>query len=228
MTQQIVTFVIDKELDITNHFIGINSYKQKRDRNFQQNKNETIEKLLLLNSRDEQRAEIIKSIEKYYVKTNKLEAIAQDINTEWSKIEKDFISQLEKVHKFSFPFASIKGVLSSTGRFGYNVENNWFATSMFRNKFEAIDTATHELMHFMFHKYYDKVCMEKGLSKDQMWDVKESFTVLLNLEFDNFRFQTDNGYTPHTKIREVIATSWQKDHDFDKALDAAITFVKKS
>ena len=89
-----------------------------------------------------------------------------------------------------------------------------------------MDTAMHELMHFMFQKYYYKTCEEKGLSKEQMWDVKESFTVLLNLEFSDLRFQTDDGYFTHKKLREIIKNSWEKDRDFDKALESGIEFIK--
>ena len=83
-------------------------------------------------------------------------------------------------------------------------------------------------MHFMFHKYYDKVCEEKGLSPNQMWDVKEAFSVLLNIEFNQFRFQSDGGknHPIHFKLREMIKKSWEKNHDFDKVLDDAINFIK--
>ena len=223
---QIVTFVVDRELDITNHFIGVNNYKQKKERGIVQNNAKTLERLSNLSSRDEVRSEIEKIIEPYYKKEEKLATLAQDINEEWSKIEIDFIARLEKIHKFPFPYKSVKGVLSSAGRFGYDTNDGWFAASMFKNKFMAIDTATHELMHFMFHKYYDHVCVEAGLSKDQMWDVKESFTVLLNAEFDDLRFEFDGGYPINEKIREVIKTSWEKEPDFGIALNKAIEFVK--
>ncbi len=227
-SSQIITFVIDKNLDIANHFIAINAYKGRKERGFKQNKNEHLENLLKLSSQEKVRIEIERSIEQYYKKEEKLVSLAYDINEEWMKIEKNFIHKLETVHKFVFPFTLIKGVLSSASRFGYKIDEGWFATSMFRNKFIVIDTATHELMHFMFHKYYDRVCEEKGLSKNQMWDIKESFTVLLNIEFDDFRFEPDYGYPPHVKLREIIKKSWDKDHDFNKALEEAIKHVKQS
>jgi hypothetical protein len=96
-----------------------------------------------------------------------------------------------------------------------------------KDKFSATDTATHELMHFMFHKYYDHICKDRGLDQNQMWDVKESFTVLLNLEFNRFRFQQDWGYYPHQELREVIRDSWLKNADFNKTLESAIDFVRK-
>jgi len=224
---QLITFVIDKNLDIANHIIALNSYRRNKERGFKQYKNDSIENLLNFKSEEEIKVEIEKSIEQYYKKETTLISLVNDVNEEWIKIEKAFISKLEKIHKFTFPNNPIKGVLSTASRFGYNTDDGWFATDMLRNKFLCIDTATHELMHFIFHKYYDQICIKNGLSKDQMWDIKESFTVLLNLEFIEFRFQLDKGYSPHMELREIIRHSWIKCHDFDKALEEAIKFIKK-
>lgn len=223
----IVTFVVDKELEIANYLIGLSSYKRNKESGFPQMKNDFVEKLSLLTSYDEIRSEIEKHIEKYYRQKEKLQSLVIDINNEWQKIEKKFIEKLEKVHERPFPYNSIRGVLSCSHRFGYNIENLWFATDMLRNKFIAIDTATHELMHFMFHKYFDSVCIENGLSKNQMWDVKEAFTILLNSEFSGFRFQADQGYSPHAQLREIIQKVWQENHNFSETLVATINFIKK-
>lgn len=227
MDKQIVKFVIDRELDIENYFIGLSSYKRNKEQGFPQFKNDKYENLFKLGSQQEIRKEIERSIEGIYKKKDKLNILIDDLNNEWVKLENDFIKKLEEVHKNSFPFTSVKGVLSSAGRFGYRVNENWFATDMFGNKFRAIDTATHELMHFMFHKYYWQKCKEKGLAENLIWDIKEAFTVLLNLEFDEFRFQADNGYAPHAKLREIIKKSWEKDKDFDKTLESVTEFVLK-
>lgn len=227
-SSQIVIFIVDKDLDIKNHFIALNAYKRNKDRGILQNKEESSENLLKLTSDEEIRTQIEKSIEQYYKQKDKLLSLADDINKEWIKIEKDVIKKLEIVHKFPFPFTSIKGVLSSANRFGYDSNNGWFATNMRQNKYICIDVATHELMHFMFHKYYDQTCKEKGLSQNQMWDIKESFSVLLNIEFNQFRFQSDNGknFPLHLKLREIIKNSWEKNHDFDKTLEEAIEYIK--
>jgi hypothetical protein len=226
-SSQIVNFVVDKDLDIKNHLIGFDTYKRNKENSFPQFKNERIENLILRNAtKEEIIADIEKSMERYYKNKDKLISLTQDINKEWVKIEEKFIKKLEEIHKFPFTFTSIKGVLSAAGRFGYNMNEGWFAADMFGNKFVCMDVATHELMHFMFHKYYDKICEENELSKNQMWDVKESFTVLLNLECDNFRFRLDQGYSPHKDLREVIKKSWEQNHDFNKTLEDALKYVK--
>ncbi len=227
---QVVTFVIDKEIDIKNHFIALNAYKQAKGRGIIYNKEDISEALLLLKSDDEIRIQIEKTIEQYYKQDKKLQSLADDINKEWIKIEKDVIQKLEGIHKFPFPYKSVKGVLSSANSYGYNTQECWFATSMRGNKFLCIDVATHELMHFMFHKYYEKICYDKGLNKDQIWHVKESFSVLLNIEFKEFRFQSDNGKNSptHIKLREIIKNSWEKCNDFSKCLDEAIAYIKNN
>jgi hypothetical protein len=229
MQDQIVKFVVDKELEIVNHFIGVDVYKRNLKNNFPQQKSERKEYLITIDSKEVLRKEIEKDIEEIYKKEYKLNAIASDVNNEWVKIEKEFIKRLEAVHNGNkFPYSSVKGVLSCAGRFGYNADQGWFATDMFRNKFISIDTAMHEIMHFMFHKYYDQKFDGKDLKEEQRWDIKESFSVILNLEFDDLRFWPDNGYSPHKKIRKVIEESWKQNRDFNKALDLAIEFVKSN
>ncbi|MDP3015099.1 MAG: hypothetical protein Q8N28_01660 [bacterium] len=221
MKKQIIKFVIDKNLDIENHLIALNAYKRNIDRGFPQQiipANENLLKLPLIKRKNV----IRKNIEYLYKKERQLKSLAQDINKEWLKIEKDFIKKLEQVHKHRFPHKSVKGVLSSADKFGYKIKEEWFAVKMFSNKYIAIDTAMHELMHFMFHKYYWEKCENSGLSENKIWDIKEAFTVLLNLEFDKFLFFPDYGRAPHNKLRRLIEKSWKKNRDFDKTLSLVI------
>jgi hypothetical protein len=223
MKKQIVTFVINKDLDIKNHLIGIDVYERNKKSGVSKQivqKNETLLKMPLA----KRKGAIKNNIEHIYKKEKQLKSLARDVNQEWLKIEKRFIKKLEIVYKHPFPYKSVRGVLSSADRLGYGyiVKERWFATPMFSNRYRAIDIATHELSHFMFHKYYWKICESSGVPKDRIWDIKEAFTVLLNLEFDKLRFIPDEGYVQHQKLRRVIEKSWIKNRDFDKALSAAI------
>jgi hypothetical protein len=228
MKKQIVNFVIDKDLDIENHLIGLWTYEKKLH-SLVSASNERYEKLIKLSLAKRKRF-IAKSLDWRYSGPKKklLLLLAKDVNTAWARMEKDFIRRIEKIHKRRFSFRAVRGVLSSADRFGYNLEKHWFATSMFRNTFAATDTAMHELMHFMFLKHYLKTCRGAGLSEQQIWDIKESFTTLLNIEFDDLRFNWDGGYPEHKELRAVIKQSWLKYHAFDKALADAITAVEKS
>lgn len=225
MKKQVVKFVTDKNLDIQNHLIGLGAYK---DKIHSQGKNEKLDALLKL-PRMKQKINISKDIAIYYLPAKKkfLNSIVTDINKEWLKIEKNFLIKLEKIHKKPFPYNSVRGIVSSANRCGYSTKNHWFATGMRQNKFVAIDVATHEMMHFMFHKYCWKTCSKKGLSFKQIWDIKEAFTVLLNLECSSMRFEPDLGYPEHKNIRDAIEKSWKKSPDFDKALGSAIKAAKQ-
>ena len=226
MKNQIVSFVVDRELDIANYFTGLRSYERNMGRGFQQQKNERYEQLLSLPV-VEQRTEIETYTDVFYKNVGRLESLAADINDAWVEIEDDFIKKLEEIHDgYVFPESAVRGVLSSGDRFGYNLEGKWFAVNMLKNKFIAMDIATHELMHFMFHRYYEDVCVQKGLTSNTIWDIKEAFTALLNLECGKFRFQLDNGYSPHLQLRGKIEKYWGQTHSFGKTLEAVIEEVQ--
>ncbi len=228
MKKRIVSFVIDKNLDIKNHLIQLDYYKGKFSSR-KRRKNDFYDKLLKLSPK-KSGVRIRENIGRFYLPNKRkiLTSISKDVNSEWIKIETVYFKRLEKIHNHLFPFSHVKAVLSTAGGFGYSTQGRWFATSMTQNKFIAIDIAMHELMHFMFHKYYWDECAKKGLTWKQIWNIKEAFTVLLNLEFSDIRFQTDYGYPEHKNIREAIKKSWKKYHDFDKALDSAIKVAKLS
>jgi len=227
MKKQIVRFVINEDLDIENHLIGLWTYKKKLH-SLVPASSERYEKLAKLTPAKRKRF-VAKELAWRYSPPKKklLMLMAKDMNAAWARMEGDFIRRIEKIHKQPFAFSSIRGVLSSADRFGYNLEKRWFATSMFKNTFAATDTAMHELMHFMFLTYYRKMCQDAGLSEQQIWDIKESFTTLLNIEFDDLRFNRDNGYPEHKELRLAIKQSWLKCRDFDKTLADAIAAVKK-
>lgn len=221
--KQKIKFVIDKKLDIQNHLIGVDTYRRKLH-SYTQDKNERYEKLLKL-SESGRKKFISNEINDYYSpgKRRFLINLIKDSNTVWAKIEKEVLRRLEKIHENPFPYKSVKGVLSTASRFGYNTQKNpWFAAPMFKNKYSIAGTAMHELMHFMFIPYYWEYCTGKGLSKKQIWDIKEAFTVLLNLEFEDLRLEKDNGYPEHAQLRKIIEKEWLKTRNFRKTLDKAI------
>lgn len=227
MKKRVVNFVVDKKIDMHNHFIALQAYEGRRKRGFKQQKNDWAEKLLTL-SRRQQKKEIEKKIESLYKQRKRLESLAGDINKEWERVEHSIMRKLEMIHDGrAFPVQNVRGVLSGADRFGYNLKDKWFAVSMFQNKFIAIDTAIHELMHYMFHAYYEGECRKNKLSPEVIWDIKESFTVLINSELNEFRFRSDNGYLPHQKMRALIEKTWGKKKHFGKTLEVVIRSLKK-
>jgi hypothetical protein len=213
-----IKFVIDQKLDIENHLIGVQSYKEKLHSGHKK-QSKRYEKLLKLSVR-ERRNFIKKEISGFYSSKNKsrLKEIKNDSQKYWDKIEKEFFLRIKNVFGNPFPYNSIKGVFSIAGRFGYSTKNKWFATNINSNKFVVAEVAMHELFHFVFHFYFWK----------ELWDIKEATTVLLNSNFLDLRLKLDNGYPEHKKIRNFISKEWKKNKNFGKVLDKTCKFVAKN
>jgi len=224
-----VKFVINRKLDILNHLIGVNSYERRlHSLHFQ--KNERYEHLLKLPLPERKKA-ISKEISWFYSVKNKKyrEKSLKEIQAHWNKIEKEYFKKLEKIHECRFSYKQVRGVLSTAGRFGYSTGKScWFATDFKSGPVRASYVAMHELMHFMFHKYFWEFCEKQELPWKQIWDIKESFTVLLNIEFSGLlEGQKDNGYPEHQKIRAFIKRNYPKRQNFKSLLLKTCLFVKK-
>jgi len=223
-----VKFVINKKLDIANHIIGVNSYAKKLH-SLNVGKNEKYERLLKL-SLLEKKKTIAKEIDWFYFPKNKekRERTLKKIQIHWDKIEKDYFSKLEEIHERPFSYKKVRGILSTANRFGYDTGKDcWFATDFKNGPFRASYVAMHELMHFMFHKHFWKFCEKNGLSWKQIWDIKESMTILLNIEFYKLLFGIkDSGYPEHQKIRAFIKKSWPRRKNFKSFLLETCSFVK--
>jgi hypothetical protein len=226
MKKQIVTFVTDKNLDIVTHLALLEVHKNKLHSGTR-NPDAELDALLKLSSA-KRKGFLAKELAWRYSpdKGKFLQPLADDMNQAWAKIEKEFIRRIEAMYRKPFVFRGVRGVLSSAKRFGYDTEKKWFAVGMFSNKYIALDTAMHELMHFMFLKYYKNFCLKRGLTKKQIWTINESFTVLLNLECNDLRFNTDFGYAEHKTLRDIIRNVWHETRDFDNALRVAMDAVK--
>ena len=85
----------------------------------------------------------------------------------------------------------------------------------------------HELMHLFFETYYWDICNKKGLNDDQISNIKESFSVLINFEFIDILKSKDSGYKEHKKIRQFISKEWIKSKIFKKVLLATCDYVKE-
>jgi hypothetical protein len=123
----------------------------------------------------------------------------------------------------------VSGILSTTPTvYGYNFnnENPWFACSV-DSPIKAIHTAMHEIMHIYFLKYFaDEYKNRFQLNNDQIYIIKESLTVLLNLEFNDIRLISDRGHFGHEALREKIKNDWLKYKDFKKVLNETCLYIK--
>ncbi len=107
----------------------------------------------------------------------------------------------------------------------YNVGNNYFYVRYYSDKDgvkKSIMNIYHELMHFLFHWNYWQKCQYSGLKENQIHDIKESFTVLLNSVLAKRNLPLDKGYKDHQRLRDRIIKLWQKNRDFKFVLKEII------
>ncbi len=224
----IVVFKIDKKIDFQNHLINANVYTKRvippgMDVEYYKKMEKAGEK--------ERHRLFDKKTEWFYdPKKKKIRNLAvKQVQEAWGLVEKKYIKRMEKIHGRKFPFKKIRGILSTAFGYGYNFrrDESWFACS-YNSPLRSIDIATHEIMHLIFHYYFDGWAKKFMLTEAQMWAIKESFSVLLNIECDDLLIRKSLGYPSHQKLREIISKDWKKYKNFEKVLDNICEYVKKN
>lgn len=221
-----VLFTVDKEIDFKNHLIV-----EEFSKNISWLSPEAKEYFKSLRNADgEEKKRTFDEYSKTFYDNPLNKKIAEEIQSKWNGIEDEYISKMETIYKNVFPFETIYGVVSTTP-FGYgyrfNEEKPWFACPK-DNPLEAVDVATHEIMHAFFDTYFAKQCLEKfGLTDQQVFMIKESLTVLLNLECVDLRTKQDEGYPEHKELREEISRRWVEHRDLDMVLELICSTMKK-
>lgn len=226
--KNIVIFKIDKKLDFQNHLIGSKFYKT----GFIIGSPLFIyyKKLAKAKNIKERRKIFNEKSSNFYKKSNAKfrKLMTKQIQEVWNTIERDFIFTIEKIHNRKFPHKRIHGILSTGGRFGYSTDKKWFACN-YDSPVRAVDTAMHEIMHFIFYKYFYNQWKKKfKLTDKQIWTIKEAVTVILNTECGNFRFDFDRGHNGHENLRKKIEKDWIKYKDFENVLNCACEYVKNN
>ncbi len=97
----------------------------------------------------------------------------------------------------------------------YSIKGNMFFVSV--SSTTQKETAMHELWHF-YTWYGLGTDQEEKLGKIKYNDLKESLTVLLNVECKDLMVEgkTDDGYPRHAEIRRQILNFWEKERDIHK------------
>ncbi|MCR4322911.1 MAG: hypothetical protein NUV61_02390 [Candidatus Azambacteria bacterium] len=155
--------------------------------------------------------------------------IVKQLQEYWDTIEEKYFNHLaDRMQLTSFhEIKQLGGFLSVRYGSGYNAEQQWFAVSVYNGTMRNTLTAMHEIMHIFFHKQWWSFCKNQGLPDNNIWDVKESMTVLLNLWFKNQIIDTDWGYDEHTELRRFIIDWFLEARDFQKTLEKACAYMKK-
>jgi hypothetical protein len=160
-------------------------------------------------------------IEKYLSDNNinKQEYIL-NYQKDWDIISKEY----QKIAETVFGVSLLKDIvvyLTVNDRCPYNIKDNYFFVS-FPSRSEII-IAMHELWHF-YTWYKFGIIWEEKIGKQKYNDLKESLTVLLNIECKNLFSKEikDNGYPQHKNLRNKILEIWEKEKNIEKVWDELI------
>jgi hypothetical protein len=184
--------------------------------NFNFKKAETVTKQYIeKNSRTKYKNEIIK-----------IQIVA--LQKAWKIVEKKYFQDLESLLQKPIYLENF-GCYFTTGLMcPYNEKENWFMVSMWHSIPFSITTICHEIMHLQFLHYYKDYLKKKGLENNQIEDLKESLTFLLNEPgFNKIILCQDNGYPEHKKIRDSLRKIWKNNKNFRVFLDKAINLIKR-
>ncbi|MEI6849555.1 MAG: hypothetical protein WCK29_00805 [archaeon] len=148
------------------------------------------------------------------------------VNNSWKTIEKEYFQRLEKMTGKKLAVKKINAYMTIAPRCPYILKEKAFMFNFFSNIPNTLSTAGHEILHLHFHEHYFEE-IEKELGHQKTHDIKEALTVLLNLEFQDLWFVSDNGYESHKSLREFIKNEWKKDKNFDNLLNNCVNYMKQ-
>lgn len=152
----------------------------------------------------------------------------QALERSWGSVEDKYFKVLSEITQKPIFSNSFNCFFTSGFMCPYNEKENWFMVSMLHSLPFSITTICHEVLHLQFLHYYKSYLVRKGLTKDQIEDLKESLTFLLNEpEFNQIILVQDFGYPEHMKLRNKLRKIWLKNKDFQELLDKAIDIIKK-
>lgn len=143
----------------------------------------------------------------------------------WESIEDKFLVRLAKITQTANYFPSFKCYITTGFICPYNEKEGWFMVSFWHGLPKNIMVVAHEIFHLHFLRHYKKYC-QKFLNKEQIEDLKEAITFILNTDFGDLILVEDPGYPAHQKLRRKLEREWRKEKDFKKFLDKAIKIVK--
>lgn len=161
-----------------------------------------------------------------FISPKKIKNVKKKIEKAWEIKEKAFLEKLEGFYQKPVYFSKVNVYFTSLSICPYNSKEGWLMIPLNTNVKDQIAIICHELMHFMFHRYYEDYCKRK-ISLRKFEDIKEALTVFLNTEFSDIININDRGYPAHQKLRKFLLKEWKKNKDFKILLDATINSFKK-
>ena len=154
-------------------------------------------------------------IEKYISENNiNIEDYINNYQNDWDSISEEYIKRAEKIFKISLP-KDVTAYLTINNRCPYDIFNNLFFANFPSSSIKIV--VMHELWHF-YTWYKFGIIWEEKLGKQKYNDLKESLTVLLNIECKDLMPEGDQdyGYPQHKELREKITQLWNETTDIEK------------
>lgn len=184
------------------------------------------EKQILKLSKNKQKSFIKKHINQFYTKEHK-DRFLINVKQKIEKHKTEIIKRLEKIHNRKIPVTDVFIYYNTYNICPYFYNKKKKQSGFYVSRFvmdinHEINVFVHETMHVFFHCYFWNNCIKKGLSKEQVNDIKEAVTVIVNKEFKDIIPNKDKGYPNHKNLRKVIEKEWLKEKNFEKMLNKII------
>lgn len=205
-----IIFRYQLEKDIEN-FNAANNFFIKRPTKIQTRYNEIYNGQLT----DKNIKEFIGS----FVKENKINIKNQTVKFQklWDEVNKSFFERASKIFDVSPPKIIIRAYLTTHDRCTYSIKDRYFFINLMSRNPRL--TAMHELWHFYTWFAFNKNIKSNSISEKFYYDIKESLTEILNLEFSDLMDGEDKGYPQHRKLRESVKKYWLKYKDIHKVFE---------
>jgi hypothetical protein len=147
-----------------------------------------------------------------------IESRIREISDSVKKVIEYYINTTESIFGTEIK-SDITIYLTVSPRCPYSVKNNYFFVNMFAK--DPIRIILHELWHFYTWQIFGQEEVNR-LGEARYNLIKESLTVILNLEFLTLMEVRDEGYMEHKALRNKITNIWEKHREI-KALWAEVS-----
>lgn len=138
-----------------------------------------------------------------------------DFQHQWGMVECEALRRLSAVFNVPQPWSRMSVYLTTNDRCGYSLAGQYFFMTVLSHS--PVKVILHELLHFYtWHVFRDRL---ERLGGKKAYDLKESMTELLNLEFADLIESTDAGYPQHQALRELARRSWQGEKNIQKLFE---------
>jgi len=99
--------------------------------------------------------------------------------------KQNIIDLLQRIYQKPFPFEKITVYITTFPICPYNYKDRWFMVSRNNSIAGFINTAKHELNHFMFYYYYSDKLVQQKISQEKREKLKEALAIFSNPEGNN-------------------------------------------